>query len=312
MEVNNEPQTALRILEYAASLQAPAASPTSMVALGVPYIKAMSRVLLRLGQHAQLQWLFATALEEGVASKQSLQGGEDDAEGAAAARLSLREEAEVWEEYYRVEAALGLASPGRMQELRRGRVQALMRYEDELRARAVPAEMTPDAAQGAAALMERFPGLVFSGDDAGVKSRCTKVADLYTLRRLELEVEVEGGASARRRSRRDEILSADSLQHVSYAVKELVVRLPTSSSASSGVDVGAFLEQLRRLVLPVRPSDSVAEGVELSGGAGGRGYKRSRFEPLGGGDALGEGPSEESGAVDDVFYRRQRARLGKQ
>ncbi|CAE7535359.1 CSTF77, partial [Symbiodinium microadriaticum] len=64
VEVNNEPQVALRVLEMAKSLH-PVASNNP------PFLKLMAKVLVRLGDVKQLRWLFQTAL----GSAGSVEGG---------------------------------------------------------------------------------------------------------------------------------------------------------------------------------------------------------------------------------------------
>lgn len=290
LNVNNEPLVAMRTLEHCKTLH-------RSVATTVPFVRALGQVLLRMGDHLQLQWVFANALEPCTVVEEGVDAlAEEEQESSV---LSAKDTAELWEDLFRIECDLGLSSFGRIGELRRRCVKAAADYEESLRGRA-PAQSFEgrDLPQGVLSIMERFEGLDVLGlgsVDGGIRSRCLRLADAHTGRRGEREREPSDG---KRRARRDDAAHvSESLHAVSLAVRELVQRLPSASLA--GVDVSGFIEQLRRLALPARPAAEESARAPASSG-------NKRLRNATDDEADGAGP-----AADDVFKTRQRARFAK-
>jgi hypothetical protein len=280
--VNADAKVALKVLELAQTLQ-----PAVTSSMG--FVKMMCRVLQRLGDYEQLRWFFGSVLEPGL-------GGKD-----SSTDLSLRDAAELWEEYFRIEASLGLLPPARMSGLRLRRNEARHKYEDSQRSK--PQELFADSSRdltsGVVQLLERFDFLEaseMSTLDGSVRTRCLRLTDSTYVRGVWGEAESEAADTGRRRpgGRREDVQDG-SLAHVSGPVRELVARLPVQSA---GVDVGVFLEHLRRLVLPARPSEEGGDGGGGRRDGVGQHFKRELEE-----DTDREDPEE------DVFNQRQRMRL---
>ena len=271
LEVNNEASVARRVLQYAESM-------IPSITRSLAYVKLMGKVLLRLGEFVPLRWMYSSMLG-------SMIEDEVKAEKAPLPALNPEDVAELWEDFYRIEATLGLTTLSRLNELRNKRNNARMLLQGEVKE---VDSLSGDITEGVLGVLERFEPCNASSIqtiDGGIWSRCVGLVDDREDRptkRAEANV---------RRSRKDEFFASDSLAHVSTAVKELAFNLPTPSNP--GVDVGAFLNQLRKLVLPARPEDD--DNPSAPG-------KRPRAEE-----------DEEEGELattdaEDVFKRRQRMR----
>lgn len=117
LEVNNEPQVALKVLDVARS-QHPAAS------CKVSFLRLITKVLVRLGDVRQLRWEYQTALgavdgSDMASSAQRLRvvGGE---------AFSQEEQLELWEAYLEAELTMGMSDVNRLSQLR-SRVESLRR-----------------------------------------------------------------------------------------------------------------------------------------------------------------------------------------
>jgi hypothetical protein len=118
VEVNNEPQVALKVLEMARS-QHPVASNK------VAFLTLMTKVLVRLGDVRQLRWVYQTALGaagavDGSAISSSVQRYK------VTDGFTLEEQAELWQSYLDAELTLGMSDVTRLAQLR-ARLEAVKR-----------------------------------------------------------------------------------------------------------------------------------------------------------------------------------------
>ena len=272
-EVNNEASVALKVLQFTESL-------IPSITRSLAYVKLMSKVLLRLGEFTQLRWMYSSMLG-------SMIEDEVKAEKAPLPELNPEDVAELWEDFYRIEATLGLATLSRLNEVRAKRNTARMLIQGEVKE---VDGYNGDITEGVLSVLERFEHCNISSMqtiDGGIWNRCVGLVDdreTRPVRRADMNV---------RRSRKEEFFASDSLVHVSTAVKELAFNLPFLNTPVA--DVGVYLDQLRKLVLPARPEDEDDSNTSASS-------KRPRAE-----DDEEEGELA-AADVEDIFKRRQRMR----
>lgn len=271
--VNNEPEVALKVLQYAESI-------LPSITKSIAYVKLISNILLRLGDFVQLRWIYSSLLGPVIED-------EVKAESVTLPSINPEDAAELWDDFFRIEAILGLASLSRMTELRKKKNSA--RVLMQMDAREIDGH-TGDITEGVISVLERFQHCNIDSlvsIDGGIMNRCVGLIDdreTRPIRRADMDL---------RRSRKEDFFALDSLTHVSPAVKEFVFNLPSTNN--SGVDVSNFLDQLRRLVLPSRPDDDDENNQTASS-------KRNRVDD-----------DEEDGELaisdmEDIFKKRQRMR----
>lgn len=287
LHVNNEPQVALKTLELCKTVH-------KTIETTVPYVKALAQAMVRLGDHKEVQRVFANALEPRTSV---IEEKTEQEIGKQEAVLSAKDAAELWEELFRVESDVGLCSLSRLGELRKKRMAATTVYEESLRGRALAHsdDLRGDVPQSILSIVERFESLdVLQLDsvDGGVRSRCSKLADSYAGRRVEHEREPVDAGKKKSSSRRED--APDTLPSVSVALKDLTGKLPTVPLMD--MDVSGFIDHLRRIVLPPRPMTEESDAALVS--------SNKRFR-----NAMDENDVEVS--RDDVFKTRQRARFGR-
>ena len=273
LEVNNEAAVALRVLQYAESL-------IPSITRSLAYVKLMGKVLLRLGDFVQLRWMYSSILGSTIED-------EVKAEKNPLPTLNPEDVMELWEDFYRIEATLGLVTLSRLNELRIKRNSARLLLQGEVKE---IDSYNGDITEGVLSVLERFEHCNVSSIqtiDGSVWNRCIALSDDHEVR------PIKRADISMRRSRKDEFFASDSLNHVSTAVKELAFNLPIINAPGS--DLGAFLDQLRKLVLPARPEDDDKTDPSASS-------KRPRTE-----DDEEEGEVA-TADVEDIFKRRQRMR----
>ena len=134
LDVNNEPQVALKVLEMAKT-QHPAATNC------VSFLKLIARVLVRLGDVRQLRWVFQTAL--GVAGALDSSALSTMQRYRTTDGFTLEEQLELWQAYLDAELTLGMSDVTRLAQLR-AQVEALKSSLRDRKKNAGDASMTCD------------------------------------------------------------------------------------------------------------------------------------------------------------------------
>jgi hypothetical protein len=288
------------------------------------------KILLRLGDLNQIRWVFQSVLGESIEAENSKKKA-NTAETTVADVKTLVAKVKLWEEYFKVELSMGLCNLKRLNELR----ESIQKARAALPAGTKVPELEPKVSDAlvSGGLFE-YPSLVFekyiiSGvllpeQDAMLRDRCRGSSYIEeVVRTAEQEQSVVDSQSRRKWGRHSRDSShvaaeiADSLlAGTPAAFKEFLARLPALPGTEQP-DIDAFVDSLRRTVLPPRPVDDTPGDEDFGGGLLG---KRGRGDELPGWDGgagagdEGDGGAEESAVLalearDDVFKRRQRARL---
>lgn len=131
LDVNNEPEIALKVLELAKALH-----PTSTNT--IDFLKLMTRILVRLGDVRQLRWVFQTALG-GFNTQSSSSSSSGDASLSSLINkpivkqvngFTLDEQYTLWKEYFNAELTFGMSDVQRLNQLRE-RIRAIRSVFDE-------------------------------------------------------------------------------------------------------------------------------------------------------------------------------------
>jgi hypothetical protein len=234
------------------------------------YVLSYACVLRRLGDVGPIRRLFRNALGDDVCEGQAanpLSGTREKVVSNKQARLQL------WEEFLKIELSMGLSATSRFAQLRAAVVAA--------RASAYPqgGGGQPKAGSGVggednvffdytAELFERHAtaGVSLPLADAGVKDRCRGAAYIDELvRSAELEVKASEAGRKGRAGGKHAPVAASALDADSSIVaglpaffRELLSKLPVF--AGPAPDVDAFVDSLRRTVLPPRPAEDASSG----------------------------------------------------
>jgi hypothetical protein len=231
----------------------------------VEYVLSYASVLRRIGEINPIRWLFHNALGDDVCK-----GGqaENPSTGTRGEKFvsNKKYRLQLWEEFLKIELSMGLSAISRTAQLRAAVVAA--------RSSAYPQGGQPKAASSArdggegnvffeytAELFERhaIAGVSLPLVDAGVRDRCRGTIFIDELvRSAELEANAsEGGKKNRGGGKSGPVvtsaLDADSsiLAGLPAFFKELLSKLPAFTGPAPDVD--AFVDNLRRTVLPPRP-----------------------------------------------------------
>jgi hypothetical protein len=325
LDINGEPEVALRAMKLG-RMACPA------VCSDPAYILLMVKIFMRLQKILPIRWLFQSVLGEQLPATSKSSNGFDLKEFTSSVKTPAVR-AQLWEEYYRTELAMGECNLTRLNEIR----------EQSLRARALVPQPPPPLAQSAAAaatacgffeypleIFERHaqPCLTWPVCDASLKNRCRGSAYIDDLARAaeneQAAIDSNGKRKWQRHGRDAGGLEADNvlLAGLPAFFKELLVKLPPLNGSSPDID--SFVDSLRRTILPPRPSEetlfNTGKGVEKAG------LKRPRVTPSGdirdSADVIEDGGTvdlagdldldtveDSSFDRDDVFRRRQRKRL---
>lgn len=131
LDVNNEPEVALKVLELAKALH-----PTSTNT--IDFLKLMTRILIRLGDVRQLRWVFQTALG-GLNTQSSYSLSSPDVSLSTLISkpvvkqingFTLDEQYTLWKEYLNAELTFGMSDVQRLSQLRE-RIRAIRSVFDE-------------------------------------------------------------------------------------------------------------------------------------------------------------------------------------
>lgn len=330
-EINGDLSAAIKAMELARAVR-PSLSRNES------FVLSCAAVLRRKGEIEPIRWLFYNALGE-----DATKSAEKDVVSDKQSRLRL------WEEFLKVELSMGLSDIARLAELRANVVSA--------RESAPPLPNTAAKRQGflssedviffeyPSELFEKYSltGVSLPLVDASVKERCRGSALVEEmLRRAESEVKSSDASNKSRGVGGGDVQSAldvDSsiLSGLPAFFKELLAKLPAYTGPTPDVD--AFVDRLKRTVLPPRPGDeplhrrsgqedNVVEGVSQPNKrrrVAGRRDDESAYE--GGmdiiedveaaGDIDGGFDADEDATVamesrDDVFKRRHRLKLANE
>ena len=326
LDINGEPEIALRLMKLGRDAYPAVCSDAS-------YILMTVKIYMRLRKILPIRWLFQSVLGEEIQATSKSSDNLDMKEFIASVKTPAAK-AQLWEEYYRTELAMGECSLIRLNEIR----------EQSLKAKALaPPQPPPPAAVSAVAtstacgffeypleVFERHSQafLVWPEGDAGLKNRCRGSAYIDDLARAAESEQAAFDSHLRkwqRHGRDSGGLEADNvlLAGLPAFFKELLVKLPPMSGPPPDIDL--FVDSLRRTILPPRPSEetlfNAGKGLEKTG------QKRPRVLQTGdirdSADVVeeGGGAADPAGDLDldtvedssfdrdDVFRRRQRKRL---
>jgi len=329
-EINSEPKVALKILDSART-QLPATSKD------INFIRLLLRVLRCLGDIEQLRWVFLTALGDtgipssaphtvGTAFSEALKNDKDYMSNAAEiiSDFSLPEKFELVQEYLETEIHFGQTDTMSLELVRARRNSILSLLEEKglkpqeqldiLSNRAI-AKHFQEAVDNAlykstADLFERYclhlmPFPHLSTADGMLKERCRGSTFINEVMKKEEEIYSVGqfdGASRRRgRDRGGGAADSTDPHGLPAVIRDFISRLPAYQGPV--LNIPEFIERLRRTVLPPRP-----EGAEISsssGTGGGVGITQAN----GCKDVEDDGDDDAETHRDDIFRRRQRAKL---
>eukprot|EP01041_Mallomonas_annulata_P001032 gene1032-2022_t len=351
LEVNQEPQTALRVIELARNSYVQCATDPA-------FIRLSARTLARLGDLQQLRWTFNTVLaSKDMNAPTSISTSISTSTHSSS--LNARDRYELCEEYLSSEFQLGLSDSIRLDELRTLRDRARTILEEQEKKSGGDSSSIQDRIgvfERPIELLERYCSLVPSlpKTDRGLKDRASNLGIHIS---SEYDMRGVGDDKRRLRGKKDETGSSGAGGVVGGDgavtgpplppfLKDLMSRLPAHSG--SFPDIDGAIEQLRRAVLPPKPAaedfpvttdqssgtgTGVGSSARRSGGVdsdelvgttatsgGGGGGKRSREEvevlrPVSGIHYDEDDDVDAAYPFDnkgDIFRQRQRARLVRQ
>ena len=295
--MNNEPEVALRVLEFCTR-------SVPSLARNAALVKLHCRILRRQGDMRALSSLLSATLQPSISGDSVIRSGNDTVD------FTLKEMADLWNEFYLTEAALGLTSLVRLEDLRVRRNKAILDYEESFRSSrsqlTASCESFKDIGNCVSSILDRFTLLdaaVLGGLDGGVSHRSDRILDRegrsggigWRGDERKEERQQENGRreeESRKRGRKDEVFD-----EFSPATREFLRRLPTQRFA--GVDIYSYINHIQRLSLPPRPflaEVSVPRDQRLSKEGGVYGVDEEA-------DAI------DSTNYENIFNQRQRDRL---
>lgn len=300
LDINNEPDIALRVLDQARKHYPHADKDFN-------FVRLWFNVLVKQGNISQLRWLIAYILDTGKNVVDSLQMIAKDSDmGTVAANepstLSTEQKIDLFKEYLEIEIRQGLISGSMYNDLIARRLELKEKLNKELALRpkqllsfklpahvdAVPSSLTVNGGlfDTATKLYERFGSIVprskIPKKDDWLMQRCS-LSELITEVSKTVTLEGTGKRTVRDNS---EIESLAVQLAIPSNIKELLYKLPQVSGLA--VSTETFVERLRKVILPPRPMD-VDSHVRLESISG---YDR-----------------EVEDVVEDIFRARQRQKL---
>ncbi|KAJ1425454.1 hypothetical protein B484DRAFT_420154 [Ochromonadaceae sp. CCMP2298] len=297
LEVNCSPQVALNVLTLAQKVH-----PHCL--RDIHYIKAVARILMRLGDLKQIRWVFQTALREANPDNASIatKAGSAPAPGAsqgegprlaqtvlrakahnqARASLSnfdrLQTELELWEEYLGAECVLGLSDVFRLDELRRQRDRVRGQFEEAQRAKMGVVFSSKEDAR--AAMQPR--GVYSSAQELAERYDPSSGSVSWVLPLLDRELQARvrsrhsqgreepdrvAGASVKRDQGALNMSTEFHLSMVGLPVllRNLLAKLPFHSGPPPDID--GFVRHVKSIILPPRPEPEDLPEAEGETGA---------------------------------------------
>jgi len=299
LDINNEPEVALRVLEQAGKLYPDAGKD-------INYVRLWFKVLVRLRNMSQLRWLVSMVLETNKKDIDPIFSSTKD--GATENTVvdlfffSIEQKIELFEDYLAVEINQGMISVSLHNELisRRLELKEKLTHELALKPKQAVSSKTAgrldDVPSSLAAcggifdssikLYERFGGIVPRSEvpksDNLLMQRCFLSDLIADVSRTVTSVE------SIKRTVRDstEIESLASQLSIPMNIKELLYKLPQVSGLA--VSTETFVERLRKVILPPRPIEVAAPTVQNS---------------------LTPDNNDMDVVVEDIFRARQRQKL---
>lgn len=297
----------------------------------VAFVLLTVRILQRLGDLNQIRWVFQSVLGESIEAENNKKKT-STTETSVTDVKTLVAKVQLWEEYFKAELALGMCNLKRLNELRDKIVKARAALPAGTKVPELESKgMLSDALASGAGMFE-YPTLLFEKyviggvslpeQDAMLRDRCRGSSYIDEIvRTAEQEQSAIDNQSRRKWGRHSRDSShvaaeiADSLlAGTPAAFKEFLAKLPALPGTEQP-DIDAFVDILRRAVLPPRPADdSTGDDEQQLLGKRGRDDTFAWDGTAGGAADEGDGGAEESAVLalearDDVFKRRQRARL---
>ena len=340
LEVNCNPSVAIKVLELAKL-----AHPSCVK--DVRFVRVMTQCLIRIGDIKQIQWLFQVALgSEAVAVANvssnfignppaSILGGSGGATKenlvvsgihemnslnsiSSLSERSLQETLQLWDDYLNAESILGVSDINRMNEIRLSRDKARLRLDELLRAKYVATSTESTALiskfrdrtkvfgifETAGEITERYEVLActYPVDDEDLRERSKGKLLLHEMLKQENDRMMALKEAGVKRSKRDQGGDVDDGLNLPQIIRDLLPKLSGSSSSLPLPDLNGFIKHLRGLVLPPRPSVVMTVADDLDN------IDRKPLWLTGGDDD--DDVEDATHLRDDIFRRRQRARLG--
>ena len=224
----------------------------------------LASILCRLGDINRVRWLFFNALGDDICNAQVGSSSDTKQQTAQVKYMSdHKSRLRLWEEFLRIELSLGMSSVSRISEIRSRVVNARCNANAHaLQPKISNAETESNILfDYASELYEKhaIPGVSLPLADSCVKDRCRGPAYIDELVRAadpDSSSSEQGGKNAGRSLPvPSSLLDADSsiLAGLPAFFKEVLSKLPAFNEPTPDID--AFIDNLRRTVLPPRPRE---------------------------------------------------------
>lgn len=325
--MNRDLKVALRVLNLARER-----CPTALSDLS--YIRAVTRVLVALGDAKQIRWLFQVALSKiGVhETVTAVAGGGSDTAVQVIESNKVKTstvsadginddgklELALTEEFLAAELTLGTADLNELASLRAKRDALKLSLDEQERVRVGAAGVKSNRSDikklslgifgGASEFVERYSDcfghtLPLPQQDLDLRDRTSR---RFSLNTAATAAGGGGGQSGVRRTDAEFFnLNAEfqlSLAGLPLILRDLLSRLPSHSGPSPDIDL--FVRHLKSITLPPRPSQEESDAAAAAGSGGAANWMDANYE---GGEVDREEPEDQGDG--DLFRKRQRARL---
>lgn len=257
MDVNQDLSAAIKAMEIARAVR-------PSLSRNLDYVRTCAAILRRLGDIEPIRWIFHNALGDDLcnAGKGNADNNlitSDQFVTDKKTRLTL------WEDLLQIELKMGLSDIGRISIVREAVLKARsMAYPQGPPVIHATTALSPDEAvffEYPAELFDKcnIPGVSLTLVDADMKNRCRGAALIDELvRGSDFDPNVaDGGKKGRGKNSMEQgsALDADSsiLAGLPAFFRELLTKLPPFNG--SVPDIDAFVDNLRRTVLPPRPAE---------------------------------------------------------
>jgi len=232
LEANNQPITALRILESAREMVPTAYS-------SIAYIKILTRTLVRLGDFRQLRWVYEANI--GL-----LENNETLSKGNS--KFTAKESLQLWEALLQAELTMGMSDTSR-----------LMLLQERIRLARAESDKNSITSQDNIDLFEPIQQLYSRHNVAASFPSCDEALNMRVSGILtsdkgdghDQRTDQMTGGKTQRRKRDDAPPDGVELSGVPIFLRDLLVALPSHVGPVPNTD--NFIDQLRRTVLPPRP-----------------------------------------------------------
>ena len=275
LEINCQPETALKVLDLARSKYSTCLSSIS-------YVRAVIRVLTRLGDIKQIRWICQTALSEsnnpatsdGAVVSNPLKGNRNtlskSAKGSAAAIpsigsvSSLKMQLEVLEEYLNAELILGVCDITHLNSIRERRNKIKTAVEEFERAK-LGIVLSKDEAKFTSKTLYDCISELFERYDFNLTNLPEQEQSLRDRTRGKLSIDGQQKFDSDRMrgqsvlgSKRD--MGAEfhlSMSGLPVVLRDLLSKLPSHTGPMPDID--GFVRHMKSIVLPPRPADEIMD-----------------------------------------------------